>query len=29
MKHHIAWALFGFVVGASVVNAIYIILLTQ
>ena len=26
MKEHIAWALFGFIVGASVVNFIYIIL---
>ena len=29
MKEHIAWALWGFVVGASIVNCIYIVLLRK
>jgi hypothetical protein len=29
MKEHIAWALWGFVVGASVTNCIYIVLLRR
>ena len=29
MKQNIAWALWGFVVGASVVNCIYIVFLRR